>query len=824
MSSSEPSVDRELLGGLTVVELSTALTGAQVGQFLADFGADVILVEPPGGSRLRSQPAFPLWARGKRSIELDVEQQSDRAVLDQLLQRADVLVETFRPATSQRFGLTFPALSSANPRLIHASITGFGPAGPLAGIKGYEALVMAKVGGLSAFSGMLTRPGPAYVSVPYASWSATQAALHGILAALYEREANGRGQHVEANLANAVGALDPWGWMVHWLTLQYPDAFTAAPPVDQDGTPNSSFVFRLLVALTADGKWLQFSQVQPRLFRAMMRALELDWMFDDPKWRTAPEFEDRGQRVEFWGVLLERARTKTLAEWQEVFAADHDVWAEVFRHGSELLYHPQMIHNRMVEERRDHAGSVTRQPGRLVRILDEPAPHANRVSPAVGEHEQEIRRFADGARVGDDATPASPPSAPQLPLLGVTILELGTFYAAPFGATLLTDLGARVIKVEPLEGDPMRTILPFPESGGARVLQGKESVALDMATEMGREIIYELARRSDLVLQCFRAGVADRLKVDSDSLRAVNPDLVYLNAPGYGIDGPNGQSPAFAPTMGAGAGFAWRNVGAAVSEGVDLDIGDIRENSRRLTVAAGPQVAQADGVSALVVATGLLLGLVSRTRGAGSHVMMTTMLSSAAHALSEDMVEYDGRPPLAAPDPDFFGLGALYRLYEAAESWVFLAAPSEREWVVLVDALDGRADLRNERFATAAGRSACDAELAKVLAAMFRGQRADQWESELVAAGIGCVAVASAPPEAIYLGELGRSNGYLADVTHPTFGEHPRLAPLVRFSRSAVTALPGCLLGQHTASVLEEIGYSDDRIAALREDGVILTT
>ena len=115
------------------------------------------------------------------------------------------------------------------------------------------------------------------------------------------------------------------------------------------------------------------------------------------------------------------------------------------------------------------------------------------------------------------------------------------------------------------------------------------------------------------------------------------------------------------------------------------------------------------------------------------------------------------------------------------------------------------------------------AELARVLAAMFRRQRADQWETELVAAGIGCVAVTSAPPEAIFLGELGRNNGYLADVTHPTFGEHPRLAPLVRFSRSAVTALPGCLLGQHTASVLEEIGYSDDRIAALREDGVILT-
>src|SRR5947209_5811275 len=179
---SDTSNESEPLQGLRVVELSTSLTGAQIGQFLADYGAEVVLLEPPGGSRLRHQPAFPLWARGKKSIALDIKRDQDRAVAHTLLAGADVLVETFRPATREKLGLDHASVASTNPRLVHASITGFGSQGPLVAIKGYEALVLAKVGGLSAFSGMLTRPGPAFVSVPFASWSAAQVALQGIMA------------------------------------------------------------------------------------------------------------------------------------------------------------------------------------------------------------------------------------------------------------------------------------------------------------------------------------------------------------------------------------------------------------------------------------------------------------------------------------------------------------------------------------------------------------------------------------------------------------------------------------------------------------------
>ena len=136
------------------------------------------------------------------------------------------------------------------------------------------------------------------------------------------------------------------------------------------------------------------------------------------------------------------------------------------------------------------------------------------------------------------------PAVPEgPPLAGVTIVELGTFYAAPYGAAVLADFGARVIKVEAPEGDPLRNLMPFPELAGVKAMQGKESVAVDMASERGREIVLELARRADVVLQSFRAGVAERHGYTAADLLAVNPDLVYLNAPGYGSDGPCGHRP-----------------------------------------------------------------------------------------------------------------------------------------------------------------------------------------------------------------------------------------------------------------------------------------
>src|SRR5581483_10308268 len=228
------------------------------------------------------------------------------------------------------------------------------------------------------------------------------------------------------------------------------------------------------------------------------------------------------------------------------------------------------------------------------------------------------------------------------PLAGVTILELGLWYAAPYGTAILADLGARVVKIEPIAGEPMRHVMPFPDAGAVKVLQGKESVALDLEREEAREVVHRLARRSDVVLMSYRAGVAERLGVDAASLRRENPRLVYLSAPGYGVDGPCARKPAFAPTIGVASGAALLQAGPSIPHGPDLALADIKPASIRLNLAAQAP-GNADGCAALGVATALLLGLLGRARSGVSDDILTSMLCTTAYAVGGDCIDYDGR-------------------------------------------------------------------------------------------------------------------------------------------------------------------------------------
>jgi crotonobetainyl-CoA:carnitine CoA-transferase CaiB-like acyl-CoA transferase len=799
----------QALEGLRVVDLSNTLAGSQVSLLFADYGAEVVHVEPPGGSVLRSQPAYPLWARGKKSVELDLHDPRDQEIAFGLCCDADVVVETFRSGTADRLGLGYEALRAQNPGLVYGSITAFGRDNALSHLKGYEGVVMAKVGGYSALSNLTPRPGPAFGTVPFCSASASHTLAQGILVSLYERESSGLGQRVETTLVQGLAAHDTWNWILRQLTKQYSEAFTSVPRVNEArNVPNNPLAYRLLVALSKDGRWLQFSQTSERLWVAFMRSLGLEWMLSDPKWQDAPNDDDLDVREAFWERMLEEVRARTVAEWNQVFDDDPDVFAEVFRHGTELLHHPQVVHNRQVVVIDDATLGPVTQPAPLARMAATPA-RVERSAPRLNEHATEMR---SRERTVHAAPPtAAAPTTP--PLAGVTIIELGTFYAAPFGATVLTDYGARVIKIEQLDGDPMRSIVPFPEVGGIKVLQGKESVAVDMHTEGGREIVYELVRRADAVLQSFRAGVVDRLGFDATTLLGLNPDLVYLNAPGYGVDGPYGHRPAYAPTIGAGTGLARRNTGPSIPERDDLTMDDIKTNSLRIgTAALG--VGNSDGFSALGAGTALALGLLARKRGGPGQSMLTTMLNTVAHAISEDMVEYERRGDAPAPDPDLLGFHARYRLYETADGWVFLAAPTAREFDDLVAALAPYGDVDRTD----------DARCAASLAAIFTLRPAVDWERDLTARDIACVvSERTSPDAAIMEGDdcLGRTMGIVVDLEHPVIGPYPRLTSLAHLSRSEALTGPAPLLGEHTDSVLAEIGYSEGRIAELREQGVI---
>ncbi|PPJ26674.1 CoA transferase [Nocardia nova] len=800
-----------------VVDLSTTLPGAQASQFLADCGADVIMVEPPGGSDLRHLAGWPGLLRGKRSITLDLHAEDDLAALRALLSTADVLITTMRPTSAARIGLTPESVDEKYPRLVWASITGWGSTGPWKDYKGWEGLVMAKTGVMFEKRQLTIRPGPAFVTAPYASFGASQAAVHGILAALIERMSSGRGQAVESNLVTGMGAMDPYNWFYEMVLERYPDAFSPMDVAyDDEGRPQAYLIYALLIASTKDGRWLQFAQTAPRLMQAWLTELDLVKELADPKWTGFPMLPTAELRTEFWQMMLDRVGARTFEEWQQVFETNHDISAEAFRTPDEALDHPQVVaEGRVVTVDNPGIGPV-RQPSTLIHADGKPLTPV-RPAPLPGQHDDEVRAAIAAAT----PAPAAGTSAPEeLPLRGVTVLEFGTMFAGPYGATVLGDLGARVIKIEPIAGDNIRNLVAFPEAGGAKVLQGKESVAIDLTTPAGLELVYELVKRSDVVLQCFRGAAAERAQIDEATLKSINPDLVYLSTPGYGVEGPYAARPAYAPSIGAATGLSVVDGRDAANPPSDADA--LRAGARTLHAAGAVPAVQSDGIAALGVASAMLVGLYAKRNGVELSTMVTTMLGTVHQALISYNSSYEGRPQIAIPDAQFYGLGALYRMYQAADGWVFLAAPLPSEWEALVKALSPYADLASDpRFATAQDRHTNDAALAEVLAGVFAGKGNQQWEDELTALDVGCVAILERNSESALQSDPFFEAGYCVEAVSPIFDEHRRLAPLTRFSRSRTKADAGCTIGQHTRPVLREIGVGEQRIDELLELGII---
>ncbi len=807
------------LHGLVVLDLSTSLASAFTTLLFADFGAEVIQVERPGGSRLRQMAAWPFWLRGKKSITLDLHDPADVEVARSLANGSDVVVEAFGAGAAERLGLGYDVLRASNPGLVYTSITGFGHRGPFAHLKAYEAVVMAKTG--SMYGNIApNRPGEPVMTTPFgATFAGGLLAMQGTLLALHERQTSGHGQRVDATLIQGMMGQDPWSYFMKALAERYPDAFTAVgAPAPGRRVPTSWLSFGLLNGYSKDGRWLQFAHATPRQFEAFVRALGLGEARQDPQWKDAPDSEDDATRDRWWTMMLEGVRSRTVEEWQAVFDAEKDVFAEVYLSGLELFDHPQIVHDGHTVEVDDPDIGQVKEMGLLVKMSTTPG-SARRPAPRVDEHGPELRERPIPAR------PAPSLPAPQQlpPLEGVTVVDLGTFYAGPFASTMLADQGASVIKIEPLDGDPIRFQMPIPEAAGVRVTQGKKSIAVDVFTEEGRAIALDLIKGADIVLHTYRGGVAARMGLDAEAVRKLNPNLVYHHGVGYGVDGPYVRRAAFAPTIAAASSFA-RRCGGGGPEGTDLTLDEIKEASVRM---GGAQAGHPDGMAALGAAVGMLLGLYARDRGAGGQETLTSMLSTMGHVLSDVLIDYEQVSPPPVVDADAYGFSALYRLYRASDGWVVLCAPDDQSWTRLAAALPADLGLADgERFRARTDRTGHDDELAAILTKAFEARPAREWEQLLSDAGVGCAEVAPmqgglgmglfAP------GGVGDQLGFLTTVKHPIFDEHIRSTELVRLSRGRSTLGAGCRIGQHTDEILRDrLGFDEDRISRLRAAGVI---
>ena len=801
----------QVFEGITVLDFTSGRAGGVATMVMSDFGAEVIKVEPPGGEKFRDSPGAIQWNRGKKSVVLDLKTEDGRENARQLARQADVVVENFRPGVAGRLGIDYDSLRDGHPGLVYATLTGFGSEGPYAGYKGYDGVVAAKSGRMMMFSGQNPREGPNYVVVQGVCHSAATALIRGITSALYLREKTGRGQRVETSMLKAVTTYDHVSWVHGQMIENLPDT---CPPDARVGIgrPNPT---GYLPARTKDGRWIQLGNVVERLFRSMMHWLDMDFIYEDPRFKTAP-FLDPEAVEALERIMLEKVQQKTLDEWMDIFLGEAgNVAADPYLTSEQALEHPQILHNGNVQDLEVPGVGQTRQLGPMVNMAGTPA-RTQGPAPALGQHTAEaLGRLGNDA--GRDPNGARGPM-PKHALEGITLLYLGTVINGPLGCALVAELGARVIRIEAPGGDWGRQGMPMTVH---RTMAGAEDICLDLKTPEGQEIMGKLAARADLLLHSMRPGAPERTGIGFEQLARINPNLVYLYAGGYGSTGPYSHRPSMAPIAGAVSGGGVAQMGRDSFPPAEqvMSLDDIAAVARQLKRAND---GTSDHNTGMVNAVGLLLGLYARERTGKAQYVESTMIAANAYANIDDFHWHEGKQPRPLPDGDGYGLHALYRLYRAKGGWVFLACPFEEEWVALCRTI-GRADLLDDaRFATAEARRDNDDALADTLAGVFAGEEPLHWEKLLTAADVACV---KAEDRGMYFffneDPHVRETGMLTQVEAPRFGEFWRYSPVVDFSETSGRAGPGPLKGQHTRPILRELGYSDEQIHDFKERKVV---
>jgi crotonobetainyl-CoA:carnitine CoA-transferase CaiB-like acyl-CoA transferase len=794
------------LDDVRVLDLGGGFAGAMATLVLADFGADVLLLEPSGGDPLRRHPAWPLLGRGKRSAILEVGTSEGRARLDALCAETDVMVSTLAPREAEARGLDARCLRSRHPRLIHCSITGFGPRGPYAHYPAIEGIAAAKSGRMGVFAGQRPRPGPQFAAVEVATHAAAQGAVQGIVAALLARERSGEGAQIETNLLQGLLPYD----LVQMILVQLAerDERFQRPPVPVDGMPTLNYH----PVLTRDDRWIQLGNLLEHLFYAFLDAIELlPELLSDARFQGSPAAWSREAIEEARNRILLRVRERTADEWMRRFHENGNVAAEPYTSAQEALDHRDLVANGDIVELNDPERGRVRTIGPIARLRETPG-EANRPAPRLGEHAPEFQPR--------ETTRAKTQSgAPRRKLLeGITVVEFATIIAAPLGTAMLADLGARVIKIEPPGGDPYRQ-LGLAGLMAVKTNAGKESLCLDLKSTEGQAIAQALVQRADALVHNYRPGVPERLGIGYEQLRAHNPRLVWVSANGYGPDSPSRLRPSAHPVPGAVAGGALYQAGAGIFDKRCETLLEIRETARQLMRANEPNP---DPNTSVVIASATVLALLARERHGVGQQVFVNMLVANAYANAQDFLSYAGKPERPPVDSELHGLHAGYRLYPAGEGWVFLAALQDADWTRTFAVLGCAERAHDPRFASAEARRAHDAELVELLTERFALAPADDWERRCIAEGVACVRADGATPGAFFARDPHvLANGMAPEAIHARFGRLRRWGPLVTLEGSPADFGPGALAGEHTDRLLRELGKSPAEIARLRAERVV---
>ncbi|ADH90920.1 L-carnitine dehydratase/bile acid-inducible protein F [Ancylobacter novellus DSM 506] len=332
------------LAGIRVLDISQVMAGPFCCMLLADMGADVIKIEPPGtgdstrhsmGFRLKGSdsPGFLALNRNKRSITLDLKSPEDREVLYALVKTADVLVENARPGVAARLGMDYPTLKALNPRLVYASISGFGQTGPWSQRPGFDLIAQAVSGILSSngFPGME----PAKNSIAVADLGAGLFTAYAVLSAVIGRQASGEGQYVDASLFEAALALSVWETTELWGTG------TSPTPIGSANRMSAPYQ-----AVEASDGWFVIGAANQGLWLTFLKALDREELQDDPRFSTNAARVTN--RIALMEELAPTFLTRTRQEWIDTLMAAGVPTAPILDYG-EAVVSEQAVAREMVQ-------------------------------------------------------------------------------------------------------------------------------------------------------------------------------------------------------------------------------------------------------------------------------------------------------------------------------------------------------------------------------------------------------------------------------------------------------------------------------------------
>jgi crotonobetainyl-CoA:carnitine CoA-transferase CaiB-like acyl-CoA transferase len=387
-------------------------------------------------------------------------------------------------------------------------------------------------------------------------------------------------------------------------------------------------------------------------------------------------------------------------------------------------------------------------------------------------------------------------------LEGVLLVDFGQYLAGPFGPMVISDLGADVIKVEPVTGDGMR-LAGKPFFGCQR---GKRDIALDLKSPRGLEIALELIERADIVHHNMTAGVANKLGIGYADAKRVNPDVVYCNTWAYGLEGPLAHFGGLDPLYQASAGL-------------EYEAGAVHTGNDPLYYRFG----MCDAANAMLSVVGSLAALFHQRRTGEGQELWTSLMDGGA-VFASDALLVDGeaveRPRL---DRGLHGIDACYRLYETQDGWIQIAAVKESEWVALCGAL-GVPELADDaRFAVAELRREHRPELEALLGARFATRTARSWTHALDDAGVPNEIPVDVQGGEVWMNDVDNVRlGLVAEYEHPRMGMMKQFGQLVDFSATPHTPTrPPPLVGQDTREILEWLGRDAAEIAALKADNIV---